>query len=148
MIPQNGMTKQVKVAAAKARKEARRAFRKKLESEATETIANLGLSATAVDVEASKSNAHRPLPAPPKNLTSDSCTICLFYQYKEPAWTSKSHKAALNKVTELAMIHNGKLINLNQSIRALVERTPGYTQSPKITTGIILTSYTLYISLD
>jgi len=46
------------------------------------------------------------LPAPPKNLTSDSCTICLFYQYKEPAWTSKSHKAALNKVTELAMIHN------------------------------------------
>jgi len=106
MIPQNGVTKQAKAAAAKARKEARRVFRKKMESEAAETIANLGLSATAVDVEASKSNAHRPLPAPPKNLTSDSCTICLFYQYKEPAWTTKSHKAALNKVTELAMIHN------------------------------------------
>ncbi|OEU13933.1 hypothetical protein FRACYDRAFT_188473 [Fragilariopsis cylindrus CCMP1102] len=100
-------SKQEKAIAAKARKEARRAFRKKLELESKDTIANLDLPAnTVIDLEASKSNANRPLPAPPQNLHSDSnTTICLFYQYKEPAWTSKNHKAALNKVTELALTH-------------------------------------------
>lgn len=97
------VTKQARAAAAKARKEARRALRRTLEAESAETIKALGLSATDVDVGASKSNANRPLPAPPANLPSNSCTtICLFYQYKEPAWKSKEHKAALNKVTDLA----------------------------------------------
>lgn len=96
------VTKAAKAAAAKARKEARRALRRKLEAESAETIKALGLPATAVDVSASKSNANRPLPAPPANLPPNSCTMCLFYQYKEPAWKSKEHKAALNKVTELA----------------------------------------------
>lgn len=96
------VTKQARAAAAKARKEARRALRRKLEAESVETIKALGLSATEVDVGASKSNANRPLPAPPTNLASNTCTICLFYQYKEPAWKSKEHKAALNKVTDLA----------------------------------------------
>ncbi|VEU43310.1 unnamed protein product [Pseudo-nitzschia multistriata] len=98
--------KQAKAAAAKARKEARRALRRKLEAETAQTLKDLGLSASAVDVGASKSNANRPLPAPPVNLPADSCTICLFYQYKEPAWKSKDHKAALNKVTEFAKAHN------------------------------------------
>jgi predicted sulfurtransferase len=97
--------KQAKAAAAKARKEARRAFRRTLAAESSETAAALGLPATAVDVGASKSNANRPLPAPPQDLPADSCTICLFYQYKEPAWKTKEHKAALNKVTELATLH-------------------------------------------
>ena len=81
--------KQAKAAAAKARKEARRAFRRTLAAESSETAAALGLPATAVDVGASKSNANRPLPAPPQDLPADSCTICLFYQYKEPAWKTK-----------------------------------------------------------
>jgi predicted sulfurtransferase len=95
-------TKKAKAAAAKARKEARRALRRALEAESAETIKALGLPAKAVDVSASKSNANRPLPAPPADLPPDCCTICLFYQYKEPAWKSKEHKAALNKVSELA----------------------------------------------
>jgi predicted sulfurtransferase len=104
-IPYMMDEKQAKVAAAKARKEARRAIRRKLAAESAETAAALGLPATAVDVGASKSNANRPLPAPPQGLSSDSCTICLFYQYKEPAWKTKEHKAALNKVTELATFY-------------------------------------------
>lgn len=96
------VTKAAKAAAAKARKEARRALRRKLQAEAVETIKALGLPATAVDVSAAKSNANRPLPAPPENLPPTCCTVCLFYQYKEPAWKSKEHKAALNKVTEFA----------------------------------------------
>jgi len=96
------VTKQAKAAAAKARKEARRSLRRKLEADSAETIKALGLPATSVDVSASKSNANRPLPAPPTNLPPNCCTICLFYQYKEPAWKSKEHKAALNKVSELA----------------------------------------------
>mmetsp|Transcript_19338 Transcript_19338/g.41960 ORF Transcript_19338/g.41960 Transcript_19338/m.41960 type:complete len:561 (+) Transcript_19338:60-1742(+) len=91
-------------AAKKARKEARRDIRRKLDAESASTALELGISPTSIDVGASKSNANRPLPAPPQtSLPSDShCTICLFYQYKEPAWTVKEHKAALNKVTELA----------------------------------------------
>jgi len=93
-----------KAAAAKARKEARRLIRRRLAGESAETAQALGLSAAAVDVAASKTNANRPLPAPPQGLPPDSCTICLFYQYKEPAWKTKEHKAALNKVTELATL--------------------------------------------
>jgi len=95
--------KAARAAAAKARKEARRAFRRSI---AAETEA-LGLPAdTAVDIAASKSNANRPLPAPPPNLPANSCTICLFYQYKEPAWSNKQHKSALHHVTELARTHH------------------------------------------
>jgi len=97
--------KQARAVAAKARKEARRAIRRKIVAESAETAADLGMSATAVDVGASKSNANRPLPAPPQDLPPDSCSICLFYQYKEPAWKTKEHKAALNKVTELATFY-------------------------------------------
>lgn len=97
--------KKAKAAAAKARKEARRLIRRKLAAETDETARALGLPATAMDVGASKSNANRPLPAPPPGLPPNSCTICLFYQYKEPAWKTKEHKAALNKVTELATFH-------------------------------------------
>jgi len=107
------LSKEAKVAAAKARKEARRAFRRKLEAETKDIIANLNLDpatcTTTIDLEASKSNANRPLPAPPQHLkgsrADSTCTICLFYQYKEPAWTNKQHKAALTKVTELAKLH-------------------------------------------
>ena len=100
--------KQAKAVAAKARKEARREIRRKLAAESASTAKELGLSPTAINVGASKSNANRPLPAPPQNVSSsssNSCTICLFYQYKEPAWKTKEHKAALNKVTELATLH-------------------------------------------
>jgi predicted sulfurtransferase len=90
------------VTAKKARKEARREIRRNVAAESAETAAALGLPASAVDLGASISNAHRPLPAPPQDSPPDSCTICLFYQYKEPAWKTKEHKAALNKVTELA----------------------------------------------
>lgn len=99
-------TKKAKAAAAKARKEARRALRRKLEAESAETLKAFGLSAATVDVSASKSCANQPLPAPPANIPPDSCTICLFYQYKEPAWKAKEHKAALNKVTELAKTYS------------------------------------------
>jgi len=95
--------KKAKAAAAKARKEARRAFRRKIAAE-TEAL-SLRYPATSVDIAASKSNANRPLPAPPQDLSPESCTICLFYQYKEPSWTTKEHKAALNKVQELASAH-------------------------------------------
>jgi len=99
--------KQAKAAAAKARKEARRAIKRKLDAEANDTIAALGLPASAVDVGASKSNANRPLPAPPQGISlSDSCSICLFYQYKEPAWKTKEHKAVLTNVQDLAMKFN------------------------------------------
>jgi len=96
----------VKAQDAKARKEARRALRRQLASQSAEVASSLGLPTSAVDLGASLSNAHRPLPAPPPNLLADDCTICLFYQYKEPAWKTKEHKAALNKVTELATQYN------------------------------------------
>ena len=96
--------KHAKAAAAKARKEARRALRRKLTAESAETAADLGLPVSAVNLGASLSNAHRPLPAPDADVinTSSCTTICLFYQYKEPAWTTKEHKGALNKVHDLA----------------------------------------------
>lgn len=106
----DGDNRQSNATAKKARKEARREIRRKLAAESASTAHELGISPTSIDVGASKSNANRPLPAPPQetNQASDSqqhCTICLFYQYKEPAWTVKEHKAALNKVTELATLN-------------------------------------------
>mmetsp|Transcript_26043 Transcript_26043/g.44245 ORF Transcript_26043/g.44245 Transcript_26043/m.44245 type:complete len:564 (+) Transcript_26043:25-1716(+) len=98
--------KQKAAAAKKARKEARRAIRRTLADEHGRFAEELGLPPTAIEVSASKSNANRPLPAPPEHVgggTSNKyCTICLFYQYKEPSWTTREHKAALNKVQQLA----------------------------------------------
>jgi len=98
----DGDNKQANATAKKARKESRREIRRKLVAESSTTAHELGISPTSIDVGASKSNANRPLPAPPLN-SQHRCTICLFYQYKEPAWTVKEHKATLNKVTELAL---------------------------------------------
>jgi predicted sulfurtransferase len=97
--------KQARAAAKKARKEDRRAERRALEQEAKE----LGLSgdaAKAVNLAAAKSVANRALPPIPPNLGPDAITICLFYQYKEPAWTTKQHKAALNYISALAGTHS------------------------------------------
>ena len=106
---QTTQTSSAAQAAKKARKEARRALRKSLEAESTKTAKELGLSHTSIDISASQSTANRPLPAPPQHLSNDGkahCTICLFYQYKEPSWTSKEHKAVLNKIHELAKKFN------------------------------------------
>ena len=103
--------KQTAVAAKKARKEARRALRKSLATESTTTADKLGISHTSIDISASQSNANRPLPAPSLHSSSNGnktthCTISLFYQYKEPSWTSKEHKGVLNKIHELAKKFN------------------------------------------
>mmetsp|Transcript_31278 Transcript_31278/g.91595 ORF Transcript_31278/g.91595 Transcript_31278/m.91595 type:complete len:560 (+) Transcript_31278:135-1814(+) len=95
--------KQKAAAAKKARKEARRAIARANLAESASAARDLGLPPSAVEVAASKSNANRPLPAPPPQIDSNhGTTICLFYQYKEPSWTKKEHRAALNKVHELA----------------------------------------------
>ena len=98
--------KRAKAAAAKARKEARREIRRRLAAEAGAAARDLGLPPGAIDVGASRSNACRPLPAPPPLLPADArTTVCLFYQYREPAWTAREHRAALTQVTALATRH-------------------------------------------
>ena len=52
--------------------------------------------------------AHRKLPPVPVGLKPDATTICLCYQYKEPAWNKKQHKAAITEVQRLARLHNVK----------------------------------------
>ena len=90
--------KAARVAAKKARKLARRAQRKAL---------NLAFNPEAGAVlENAVSCAHRPLPRIPRNLAPAATTICLMYQYKEPAWTRKQHKAVLNNVNRLAKEHH------------------------------------------
>jgi predicted sulfurtransferase len=86
------LPKWVRVQAKKARKEARRAQRK----DNTTAVVNL---------PAAVSVAHRPLPPLPANLAPDAVTICLCYQYKEPAWTKKQHTRALHHITQLATQH-------------------------------------------
>ena len=54
---------------------------------------------------AAVSVANRSLPDIAPGLKPDAVTICLMYQYKEPAWTPKEHKAALVKVIALANTH-------------------------------------------
>lgn len=98
--------KQARAVAKKARKEARRAERKQNEAASAEAAATLGLSATAINIAASSSVANRALPLVPPNLSPDAVTICLMYQYKEPAWTTKQHKLALNKVSAMAGTHS------------------------------------------
>jgi len=53
----------------------------------------------------SQSVAGSELPPVPPNLPADACTILLFYQYKEPLWTKKEHKAVLNGLMAVANKH-------------------------------------------
>jgi predicted sulfurtransferase len=95
------LPKWARVNAKKARKEARRSQRKSAqEAEARGEEAPL-----AVNLEAAVSIAHRFLPPIPSNLAPDATTICLCYQYKEPTWTKKQHKHALNTIIHLAREH-------------------------------------------
>ena len=91
--------KAARLAAKKARKLARRAQRKAL------NLANPSSVPGAV-LENAVSCAFRPLPLIPKGLPPAATTICLMYQYKEPAWTRKQHKAVLNNVNKLAREHH------------------------------------------
>ena len=54
---------------------------------------------------AAVSVAHRSLPDIAPGLKPDAVTICLCYQYKEPAWNAKQHTAAMRKVIALANEH-------------------------------------------
>ena len=68
-------------------------------------------SAGGVVVKANEvSVAHCALPPVPAELTGDPAldgvgTLVLFYQYIEPAWTKKQHKAAMKHVVKLASDH-------------------------------------------
>ena len=98
----NQLSKAEKVAAKKAGKLARRAHLK-----AVADALDAGLEPPAMmNKDAAVSVAHRSLPLPPRNLAANATTICLCYQYKEPAWTKKQHKHAITKITDLAKLHN------------------------------------------
>jgi predicted sulfurtransferase len=95
------LTKAEKVAAKKARKLARRAQRK-----AVQDAIDKGLPPPVAFVPtAAVSVAFRPLPIIPSNISNNATTICLCYQYIEPAWTRKQHKHAITKITEFAREH-------------------------------------------
>lgn len=100
------LDKQARAAVKKARKEARRAHRKENAEASAEAAAKLGLPSTAVNITAAISVANRSLPVVPTDLAPDAITICLMYQYKEPAWTTKQHKVALNTISALAGTHS------------------------------------------
>ena len=55
--------------------------------------------------EMARSVARRPLPPVPP-ATEDKATLVLFYQYIEPPWDAKAHKAALKAVLALAAEHS------------------------------------------
>ena len=90
--------KAARLAAKKARKLARRAARKK--------FADYNPADAQPVLAAARSVAHRPLPPPPPGLAPDAVTILLCYQYVEPAWTRRQHKAAITRVNALAEKHN------------------------------------------
>ena len=97
--------KKARAAAKKARKEARRAQRR-ADAEASSRVADeLGLPSSAVNLAAAASVARRPLTEIPPNLRVGAVTICLCYQYREPAWTSKQHNVALHSITQMATKH-------------------------------------------
>jgi predicted sulfurtransferase len=50
--------------------------------------------------------AHRDLPPIPKGLEADAVTICLCYQYVEPVWNPKQHRAAISFIIDLAKKHD------------------------------------------
>ena len=96
------LSKAERVAIKKARKIARRNHRK-----ACLTAESLGLPPPHLFVpQAALSVANKSLPPIPPNLKPNATTICLCYQYKEPAWTKKQHKHAITKITEFAREHN------------------------------------------
>jgi hypothetical protein len=95
-------TKAERVAAKKARKLERRAHRK-----AVAVAVEKGLAPPAFfRPQAAISVANTSLPPVPPNLATNATTICLCYQYKEPAWTKKQHKHAITQITEFAREHN------------------------------------------
>ena len=61
-----------------------------------------------VVAEMSKSVAHEPLPPCAAQFLNGkpSITLVLFYQYVEPSWNEKEHKAAIKFVNALAKEHN------------------------------------------
>ena len=95
------LTKAEKVAAKKARKLARRAQRVAVE----EAVAKGLPPPVAFNAQAAVSVAFAPLPTIPTQLPTSSITICLMYQYIEPAWTKKQHKKAMTTITALAKEH-------------------------------------------
>ena len=91
-------TKAERLAAKKARKLARRALRKQEEEAKAK---GLSTDTIGVNIEASKSVINKPLPEIPYNLKPNAVTICLCYQYKEPAWSKKQHKNAITQFSIL-----------------------------------------------
>lgn len=96
-------TKAERLAAKKARKLARRALRKQEEEAKAK---GLSTDTIGVNIEASKSVINKPLPEIPNNLKPNAVTICLCYQYKEPAWSKKQHKNAITQIYEFANQYN------------------------------------------
>mmetsp|Transcript_121834 Transcript_121834/g.234995 ORF Transcript_121834/g.234995 Transcript_121834/m.234995 type:complete len:514 (+) Transcript_121834:65-1606(+) len=69
--------------------------------------ADLERSMTGMVPEMAKPICHKPIPPVPKGLKLDEwgkppVTLCLFYQYVEPPWSSMDHRRAINFVNELA----------------------------------------------
>ena len=93
------MSKAERQAAKKARKLARRAIRKQQEEAKAK---GLSTDAIGVNVEASKPVINKKLPPIPDGLNPGAVTICLCYQYKEPAWSKKQHKKAITQITKFA----------------------------------------------
>ena len=96
---QLNMSKAERQAAKKARKLARRAIRKQQEEAKAK---GLSTDAIGVNVEASKPVINKKLPPIPDGLNPGAVTICLCYQYKEPAWSKKQHKKAITQITKFA----------------------------------------------
>lgn len=103
---QQHLDKQARAAAKKARKEARRAERRANATASSKLADELGLPSTAVNLAAASSVAGQSLPQIPPNLKVGAVTICLMYQYREPAWTAKQHNVALHEITRMATQHS------------------------------------------
>jgi hypothetical protein len=100
------LNKEERVAAKKARKETRRAQRRADAAAAAKVAEELGLQPDKVNISAASSVANRALPEPPAVLSPGAITICLMYQYLEPAWTSKQHKKAIHEIIQIATKHS------------------------------------------
>lgn len=99
------LDKAARAAAKKARKEARRAQRRTEAEVSAQEAKRLGIEATKLHIAGAVSVAHRALPPTPPDLKPGAVSICLLYQYREPCWTTKQHKKALNDITEIASRH-------------------------------------------
>jgi len=68
-------------------------------------------SMEGIDLKQARSIINKPIPKVPKGLPGPDkngnppVTIMLFYQYKEPHWTPKEHKAAIRFCMELGRTH-------------------------------------------